>query len=108
MKNTMKYKNYVGSVEYSEEDECLFGRLLGIDDIISYEGESATELRSSFIEAVDDYLETCEKIGKNPQRSYSGKLLLRLPPELHAKLAIGAEAHHMSLNQYATNILSRI
>jgi len=106
MKNTMKYNNYVGSVEYSEEDGCLFGRLLGINDIISYEGESVTELREAFKEAVEDYLETCEKIGKAPQRPYSGKVMLRISPELHASIAMKAEASGKSLNQWATETLS--
>jgi predicted HicB family RNase H-like nuclease len=107
MKNTMKYENYVGSVEYSEEDGCLFGRLLGVDDIISYEGESVTELRAAFEEAVDDYLETCKKIGKTPQRPYSGKIMLRIPPEVHARAAMMAQASGKSLNQFVAEALER-
>lgn len=107
MKNAMKYKNYAGTVEYSEEDSCLFGRLLGISDVISYEGESVAELRTAFEEAVDDYLETCEELGKNPQRPYSGKVMLRISPELHASIAMKAEASGKSLNQWATETLSQ-
>ncbi|MDR2892945.1 MAG: type II toxin-antitoxin system HicB family antitoxin [Deltaproteobacteria bacterium] len=106
MKNTMKYNNYLGTVEYSEEDGCLFGRLLGISDIISYEGESVSELRSAFEEAVEDYLETCAKIGKAPQRPYSGKVMLRISPELHASIAIKAESSGKSLNQWAAETLA--
>jgi predicted HicB family RNase H-like nuclease len=106
MKNTMKFKNYVGTVEYSEEDNCLFGRLLGISDIISYEGDSVVELRAAFEEAVEDYWETCEKIGKAPQRPYSGKVMLRISPELHAEIAMRAEASGKSLNQWAADTLS--
>jgi len=106
MKNAMKYKNYVGTVEYSEEDKCLFGRLLGINDVISYEGESVVELRTAFQEAVDDYLETCEKIGKTPQRPYSGKVMLRISPGLHADIAMRAEASGKSLNQWAAEALA--
>jgi len=106
MKNAMKYKSYVGTVEYSEEDSCLFGRLLGINDVISYEGESVAGLRTAFQEAVDDYLETCEKIGKTPQRPYSGKVMLRISPGLHADIAMRAEASGKSLNQWAAEALA--
>ena len=102
----MKYKSYVGTVEYSEEDNCLFGRLTGINDIISYEGDSVASLRVAFEEAVDDYLETCVKLGKTPQRPYSGKVMLRIPPELHAEIAMRAEASGKSLNQWAAETLS--
>jgi len=106
MRNAMKYKSYVGTVEYSEEDNCLFGRLTGINDIISYEGDSVASLRVAFEEAVDDYLETCVKLGKTPQRPYSGKVMLRIPPELHAEIAMRAEASGKSLNQWAAETLS--
>lgn len=107
MKNIMTYKGYAGTVEYSEPDEILFGRIAGIDDIVSYEGESVSELRESFQEAVDDYLEHCEAVGKAPNRPYSGKFTLRIAPELHARLAAQAGALGKSLNQYAAELLSR-
>ena len=106
MKNAITYKGYIGTVEYSERDNCLFGRIAGIRDIISYEGESVTELRAAFEEAVDDYLETCEKLGRSPQRPYSGKIMLRVSPELHAEIAKRAEASGKSLNQWAAETLS--
>lgn len=107
MKNTMSYKGYVGTVEYSEEDQCLFGRIAGISDIITYEGESVSEIQAAFQEAVDDYLNHCAQTGKSPQKPYSGKVMLRIAPELHARLAVEAAAHQMSLNQYAANKLSQ-
>jgi Uncharacterized protein encoded in hypervariable junctions of pilus gene clusters len=106
MKNAMTYKGYVGTVEYSEEDGCLFGRIAGIQDIISYEGESVAEIRQVFEEAVDDYLEHCAKSGKEPNKPYSGKFVLRIDPSLHARLAVKAQANGKSLNQYATEVLS--
>ena len=106
MKNAMGYKGYIGTVEYSEEDGCLFGRIAGIRDIISYEGESVAEIRQSFEEAVDDYLEHCAETGKEPNKPYSGKFVLRLDPSLHARLAVKALASGKSLNQYATEVLS--
>lgn len=102
----MKYKGYTGTVEYSEKDACLFGRLVGIDDIISYEGESVSEIRQAFHEAVDDYLSDCAAAGKQPNKPYSGKFILRLDPELHARLALQAQEAGKSLNQYAVDVLA--
>lgn len=106
MKNLMKYKGYTGTVEYSEKDACLFGRLVGIDDIISYEGESVSEIQQAFHEAVDDYLSDCAAAGKQPNKPYSGKFILRLDPELHARLALQAQEAGKSLNQYAVDVLA--
>ena len=106
MKNAMTYKGYIGTVEYSEEDECLFGRIAGISDIITYEGESVAEIRQAFEESVDDYLKHCAEIGKEPNKPYSGKFVLRIDPSLHARLAVKAQASGKSLNQYATEVLS--
>ncbi|MBQ9453502.1 MAG: type II toxin-antitoxin system HicB family antitoxin [Desulfovibrio sp.] len=107
MKNAMTYKGYAGTVEYSEEDNILFGRIAGIDDIVSYEGESVTELRKEFQASVDDYLEHCKQIGKEPNHPYSGKFVLRLDPSLHARLAAQAKAVGKSLNQYAVDVLAK-
>ncbi len=106
--NAMTYKDYVGSVEYSQDDECLFGRILGINDLITFEGESVKELRQAFEEAVEDYLLHCQEVGKEPQKTYSGKFLLRIDPCLHAKLATKAQIHNMSLNQYAAKVLAQV
>ena len=70
MKNTMEYKGYVGSVEFSEEDGVFFGKVMGIRSLISYEGTTAKELVNDFHEAVDDYLNLCEEQKKEPSRSY--------------------------------------
>ena len=105
-KNAMTYKGYVGTVEYSEEDGCLFGRIAGIRDIISYEGESVAEIRQAFRDSVDDYLEYCASSGKEPNKPYSGKFVLRLEPSLHATLAAKAMASGKSLNQFAAEVLA--
>ena len=106
MKNAMTYKGYIGTVEYSEEDACLFGRIAGIRDIVSYEGESVMEIRKAFEEAVDDYLKHCAATGKEPNKPYSGKFVLRIDPGVHAKIAARAMASGKSLNQYAADILA--
>lgn len=98
--NMMNYKGYVARIEYSADDGCFVGHIAGIRDVIGFHGESVTELRTAFLEAVDDYLATCEKLGRSPQKPYSGKVLLRIDPQLHAEAAALAEAQGKSLNAW--------
>ena len=69
---TMTYQGYAAHIEYSDEDACFVGRIAGIRDIVGFHGESVAELRAAFEEAVEDYLETCQKVGRPPQKPYSG------------------------------------
>jgi predicted HicB family RNase H-like nuclease len=103
---TMQFKGYAARIEYSDEDKCFVGHIAGIRDIVGFHGENVGELRAAFEEAVDDYLETCGQVGVSPQRPYSGKVMLRIPPELHAEIAMRAEASGKSLNQWAAETLS--
>jgi predicted HicB family RNase H-like nuclease len=105
--STMNYKGYAARIEYSDEDGCFVGHIAGIKDVIGFHAESVNELRRVFEEAVDDYLATCAKAGRAPQKPYSGKLMLRVPPEVHARAAMMAEAHGMSINQWAADVLSK-
>ena len=105
--STMTYKGYAAKIEYSDDDGCFIGHISGIKDVVGFHGESVKELRAVFEEAVDDYLLTCEKLGQAPQKSHSGKLMLRVPPEVHARAAMMAEANGMSLNQWAAEVLSK-
>jgi predicted HicB family RNase H-like nuclease len=105
--NIMQYKGYAARIEYSNEDDCFIGHIAGINDIIGFHGDSVAKLHKAFKEAVDDYLETCKKIGKTPQKPYSGHIMLRVPPELHARVAMLAEAHGKSLNALVTEILTK-
>jgi len=104
---TMTYQGYSARIEYSEEDGCFVGHLAGIADVIGFHGDSVTELRTAFEEAVDDYLETCERLGRAPQRAYSGKVMLRIPSEIHAAVAIAAEVSGKSVNQWATETFAK-
>jgi len=81
----MLYNGYSARIEYSDEDGLLIGHIAGIRDVIGFHAESVPELRAAFHEAVDDYLDTCQRIGRSPQKPWSGKLSLRLAPELHAR-----------------------
>ena len=105
MNNLLTYKGFSAHVEFDARDNIFFGRLLGIEDFITFHGESVTELKESFQEAVIDYLEACEKIGKKPSKSFSGKLMFRVPPEVHAAVTIAAKVSGKSLNQWATEVL---
>ncbi len=98
MKNHIEYKGYVGSVEFSQEDELFYGKVQGIRALISYEGTNATELLKDFHVAVDDYLELCKEEGKEPEKAYKGSFNVRFSPELHKRLAIYAMEHDVTLN----------
>ena len=106
--NAMTYKDYAARVEYSEEDQCFVGHIAGIRDCIGFHSESVAGLKKAFEEAVEDYLETCAAVGKAPQKSYSGKLTLRLSPELHASVAQAAQLGGQSINQWISGALSRV
>ncbi len=105
--NTMIYKNYAARIEYSDDDCCFIGHIAGINDIIGFHGSSVMELKQAFEESVDDYLEACKKIGKSPQKPFSGKVMLRIPSEVHAKAAMLAEANGKSLNSWVAEIINR-
>ena len=102
---SMQYKGYAARIEYSDEDKCFVGHVAGIRDIVGFHGESVEELSAAFEEAVDDYLRTCEQTGISPGRPYSGKLMLRIPPELHAEIAMKTKAHGKSLNEPVINFV---
>ena len=105
--NTMRYKGYTARVEYDERDNILVGRILGIRSIISFHSETVAGLRKRFEAAVKDYLAECQDKGTAPEKSVSGKLLLRVPPEVHGKALVAAQASGKSLNQWATELLER-
>ena len=105
MNNTMEYKGYLGSVEFSEADALFYGKVLGIRALISYEGQTARELLEDFHGAVDDYLALCEAEGTKPERAYKGSFNVRFSPELHRKAALYAAAHQMSLNSFVESAL---
>ena len=107
MNNTMEYKGYVGSVEFSEEDGLFYGKVMGIRALISYEGTTAHELIEDFHGAVEDYLALCESEGKAPEKAYKGSFNVRVSPELHRRAALAAAKQKISLNQYVKNAIDR-
>lgn len=96
--NILKYNDFYGSVEYSATDECFFGKIIGLSDLVTFEGDSVKVLKESFIEAVDDYLIMCEQLGKDPQKTYKGSFNVRISPELHREAAVKASLRGLSLN----------
>ena len=107
MKNAMTYKGYAARIEYDDEDGILVGRVAGIQDGVGFHAETVEELRKAFEEAVEDYLETCLKVGKEPQRAFSGKMMFRVDPETHRRAARAAELSGKSLNQWAEEVINK-
>ena len=107
MKDMMEYKGYLGSVHYNDEDEVFYGKLAFIRDLVSYEGKSVTELKQSFQEAVDDYLETCEQTGKKPQTPFKGTFNVRTGPDLHRDVVLFAESNNKNLNTVVKEAIER-
>jgi predicted HicB family RNase H-like nuclease len=104
----LKYKGYTGSVEYSEEDKCLFGKVQGMmKDGITYEGATVEELTRDFEGAVDDYLQMCEDKGIVPRKPYTGVLNVRLGPEIHGSAAIAASQQGITINAFIKNAVAR-
>ncbi len=105
--NTMKHRGYTARIEFDDRDNIFVGRILGIRAIIGFHAETVTDLHTAFVEAVDDYLEICAKNGREPQKPASGKLMLRIPPEIHSAALVASQSAGMSLNQWATGILKK-
>lgn len=98
MSNWLSYKNYNGTVEYSKEDDCLFGKVIGIKSLLSYEGESIKELKVDFHKVIDEYLADCRERDIEPELPFKGTFNIRISPELHRNIALYAMEHGKSLN----------
>ncbi|WP_372341916.1 type II toxin-antitoxin system HicB family antitoxin [Paraburkholderia aspalathi] len=105
--NSMTYKGYFARVEFDPRENIFVGHVLGVSDRISFHGETVTELTNEFHQAVDHYLEDCAKTGRDPQKPASGKLMLRIRPEVHAAAGIAAAATGKSINQWVDEVLER-
>lgn len=104
--SSLEYKSYIGSVEFSAEDECFYGKLLYIRDLVTYEATSAKSLVRVFRNAVDDYLATCDKQNKTPDTPFKGSLNVRLGPDLHRGAALAAERDGIKLNEFVKRAVS--
>lgn len=105
----LKYKGYTGSVDYSEEDNCLYGKVLGMSkDAITYEGLDINGLRKDFEEAIDDYLVLCKAQGREPRVPYSGNLNIRITPEIHSRIAMMAMQAGTTINGFIRETLANV
>ena len=103
--NTMTHKGYTARIEFDERDNIFVGRVLGLHTMISFHGESVARLRKAFETAIEDFLADCKEQGVRPEKPASGKLMLRVPPEVHGAALVAAQAAGKSLNQWATEVL---
>ncbi len=106
MKDVLKYKDFIGTVHYSADDDVFFGKLEGIDDLVTFEGENVAQLKQGFQEAVDDYLEICSSLNKPPHKSFKGTFNVRIKPNLHKLAAYKSTELGLSLNQFVEQAIS--
>lgn len=102
----LKYKDYVGSIEFDLEENNLCGKLLHIRDLVTYEADSPADLKVAFEEAVDDYLEDCLAEGQEPDKPFKGSFNVRISPTLHRELALEAKSRNVTLNEHVSTLLA--
>jgi predicted HicB family RNase H-like nuclease len=107
MKDVLRYKDFIGSVHFSAGDECFFGKLEGVDDLVTFEGRDVGELKRAFRDAVDDYLELCRAAGRPARKSYRGSFNVRMPAELHEKAARRSAMLGISLNELVQKAIAK-
>ena len=105
MNSTLEHKGFRAKIEYSADDNLFVGRILGIQDIVTFQSETALDLKKEMAEMLDFYLEVCEKSGKAAKKQYSGKVMLRVPNQLHQRIAEAAAAAGKSLNEWGKDVL---
>jgi predicted HicB family RNase H-like nuclease len=108
MNDILEYKTYYATVHFNAEDEVFHGKIIGINDLVSFEGTTVQELKEAFHEAVDDYLATCKKLGKDPDKTYKGSFNVRIPSELHRQAARYATLKNMSLNDFVRHAIDYV
>lgn len=106
MENILKYKDYIGSVSFSADDMVFHGKIVGINDLVTFEAKEVGDLVNSFHEAVNDYIETCKQVGKQPEKTYKGSFNIRVSPELHRDAAITAKEKSVTLNDFVKTAIS--
>ena len=107
MATTMRYKEYVATIEYDDDAGLFHGEIANLRDVITFQGRSAAELKKAFRESVEDYLKFCVERGEEPERPVSGKFVVRVTPEIHSRVAVAAVREGMSMNQWVARVLER-
>ncbi len=103
----MKYKGYMGQVEYDAEAKLFHGEVIGLKDVITFQGTTTEEIERAFKDSIDDYLMWCKERGEQPEKTYSGNIRLRMSPDIHARLALEAARQKISLNDLINQKLYR-
>ena len=106
MESNLQYKEYIGTADFSAEDDVFYGKVYGINDLVTYEGASVKELKKSFRNAVDDYLKTCANLNKEPNKTFKGSFNVRLTVDLHQKAAFTASKKSITLNEFVKKAIS--
>ena len=104
----LKYKGYTGYVEFDDESGIFHGEVLDLRDVITFQGKSVEEIKKSFRDSIDDYLEFCKERNEKADKPFSGRLMVRLPPRLHRKAYISARQEGKSLNQWIAEKLDKV
>ena len=107
MSNTIEYNGYIGTIEYSQEDKCFFGKLDMINDLVTFEANNADELEENFKNVVDEYIETCKQLGREPQKAFKGVFNVRTGSELHMSAVRNALRMGVSLNSYIKSLIEK-
>ncbi len=105
MDNVLEYKGYYAKIEYSAKDQLVYGKIEGINDLVSFESDSLSKINDEFIAAVDDYLDYCIRCGKEPDKTYKGTFNIRISPELHKEIATIAIKNSISLNELVSHAI---
>ncbi|MBN2771361.1 MAG: type II toxin-antitoxin system HicB family antitoxin [Spirochaetes bacterium] len=107
MKDILVYKEFIASIHFCLEDETFFGKLEGIDDLVTFEGQSVSELKNAFHETVDDYIKLCNSTGKKMFKSYKGSFNIKISPALHKKAVEQALIKGVPLNQLVQEAIEK-
>jgi predicted HicB family RNase H-like nuclease len=108
MKDVLNYKGFIGSVHFSADDSVFYGKVEGITDLVTFEGETVKELTEAFHFMVDEHIKDCEVENLSPEKSYKGSFNVRLTPELHRRIAISAKMRGITINKYVYEALNQI
>jgi len=100
MNNKLTYKEFIGTVSFASDDEVFYGKVEGINDLVTFEGSTVIDLKRAFQESVDEYIELCKDLGKDINRSFKGSFNIRVKPELHARAYQNALIQGKTLNQF--------
>jgi len=107
MKDIVQYKEFIGSVHFDSDDEVFYGKIEGINDLVTFEGRSVSEIKESFEEAVEDYITICKKTGKQIHKSFKGNFNVRITPDLHKKAVNKSQILGISLNKLVQKALEK-